>query len=130
MGDITIAQDILDGVADALGDLGDTRTFRIITTPTVDKNNPGETPIETKVDIPVEAVLFDFDEKYMPNANILEGESMAILSIDPFSDVQVDAIVPGNRLIDNDSTTIYEIIKANPIEAAGIKVTVIIQLKG
>lgn len=130
MGDITIAQDILDGVADALGDLGDTRTFRIITTPDYNLNNPGETPTETDEDVSVEALLFGFNIEYMPEANIIEGELMSILSIKDFTDAQVASIKPGNRLLDSDDTTIYEIVKANPIEVAGIVVTVIVQLKG
>lgn len=130
MGDPTIAQDIIDGVAYALDEVGDTRTFRIVTVPSIDINNPGATPVETLEDVSVEAILFSFFQEYMPDANILDGNLMAILSIKDLTDPQVDAIEPGNRLIDNDSTTIYEIVKSNPIEVSGIKVTVILQLKG
>jgi hypothetical protein len=128
MGDLSIAQDLLDGVVDALADLGDTRTLRIITVDPVDPLDPGAAPVETVEDVSVEALLFDFDKKYMPEANVIEGGTMALLSVDPLTDAQVEAIVPGNFLMDGSKA--YDIVKTNPIEAAGVIVTVIVQLKG
>lgn len=128
MGDVSIAQDLLDGVVDAMADLGTTRTLRLITDDPVDPLDPGASPVETLENLSVEALLFGFDKKYMPEANITEGEVMALLSINPLDDAQVAAIVPGNVLIDGSKN--YEIVKAQPIEAAGVIVTVIVQLKG
>ena len=128
MGDLSIAQDLLDGVVDAMADLGTTRTFRIITVEAIDPDNPGAAPVETPENVSVEALLFDFDKKYMPEANVTEGGLMALLSIEPFSDAQVSAIVPGNFLVDG--SKVYDIVRTNPIEVAGVTVTVIVQLKG
>lgn len=128
MGDTTIAQDILEGVADALGSLGDTRSFRVITIPSVDVNNPGATPVETESDTEVEALLFDFDQEYMAGANILEGGLMSIISIEGVADATIAEMEPGNRLVDG--STIYEIVRVQKIEVAGIIVAVIVQLKG
>lgn len=128
MGDLSIAQDLLEGVAEALAEVGDTRTFRIITVAPIDSNDPGAAPVETPENVSVEALLFNFDKRYMPEANITEGGVMALLSIEPFSDAQVEAITPGNFLVDG--SKIYDIVKTNPIEAAGVIVTVIVQLKG
>ena len=128
MGDVTIAQDLLDGVADALADLGDTRTFRIITAGAIDPNDPGAEPSETTENVSVEAILFNFDERYMPGANVLEGGLLALLSIKDFTAAQVGALEPGNFLIDG--TTVYTIVRDQPIEAAGIVVTAILQLRG
>lgn len=130
MGDLTIAQDLLDGVDEALALLGDTRTLRLVTIPSIDVNNPGGAPTETQVDKEIEAFLFAFDSEYMTDANILGGGLMAILAVSSLTTAQINQIQPGNRLIDNDDTTIYEIIKSSPIETAGVKVTVIVQLKG
>ncbi len=128
MGDLTVAQDLLDGVDDVMEVLGDTRTFRIVSIPDIDINNPGETPTETIDDTDIEAVLFAFDSEYMTGANILDGSLMAILAISALTDDQVAQIQPGNRLIDDE--TVYEIVKSSPVEAAGVQVTVIVQLKG
>lgn len=128
MGDVSIAEDLLDGVVDAMANLGSTRTFRIITAGALDPNNPGAEDADTVENVSVEALLFDFDKKYMPEANVTEGGTMALLSIKPLTDVQVAAIVPGNFLVDGSKA--YDIVKSNPIEAAGVIVTVIIQLKG
>lgn len=128
MGDISIAQDLLDGVVDAMADLGATRTLRIITVDPIDPLDPGAAPVETVENVNVESLLFNFDKRYMPEANVTEGETMALLSVEPLTDAQVEAIVPGNFLVDG--SKMYDIVKANPIEAAGVIVTVIVQLKG
>lgn len=127
MGDVTIAQDLLEGVQDALADLGSTRVFRIITYSTPNPSSPGAAPSETLENVNVEAVLFDFDTKYMPGSTALEGKTLAILSIIDFTTAQLAALKPGNYLIDG--TTKFSITKVREIEAAGILVTVILQLK-
>ena len=128
MGDLSIAQDLLEGVAEAMEAVGDTRTLRIITVEPINVDDPGAAPVETEVDLEIEALLFDFDKKYMPGANVLEGGLMAILSITTLTDEQVAAIVPGNFIIDGSKE--YDIVKAVPIEASGVVVTIIVQLKG
>lgn len=128
MGDVSIAQDLLDGVVDALDAVGSTRILRIITVDPIDPNNPGAAPVETPENVNVESLLFDFDKRYMPEANVTEGGLMGILSIEPLTDAQIEAIVPGNFIVDG--STEYDIVKTNPIEAAGVIVTVIVQLKG
>ncbi len=127
MGDVTIAQDLLEGVEDAMADLGATRTFRIVTYSAPNPSDPGAAPTETPEDVTVEAILFDFDIKYMPKSSVEEGSTLALLSIIDFTDDQVNSLVPGNFLIDG--TTTFTIAKARKIEAAGIQVTVILQLE-
>lgn len=128
MGDLSIAQDLLDGVVDAMADLGDSRFFRMVTVDPIDPLNPGAAPVETVEDVPVECLLFNFNKKYMPEANVTEGDTMALLSVEPFTDDQVTAICPGNFIVGG--SKVYDIVKSNPIEAAGVIVTVIVQLKG
>lgn len=127
MGDTSIAQDILDGVADALGDAGDTRTLRIVNYGSIDPNDPGAAPTVTNDDTPLAALLFDFDEKYMPGANIVDGDTMSIIDLSVLSEAQKTVLAPGTKLID--SNVNYDIIKINPIEFAGILCAVILQLK-
>lgn len=127
MGDTSIAQDILEGVASALGDVGDTRTLRIVNYDVIDSNNPGAAPTVTNDDTPVEALLFDFDEKYMKGANIIEGDTMAIIDLSVLSEAQKEVLAPGTKFID--SNVNYDIVKLNPIEVAGIMCAVILQLK-
>jgi len=128
MGDLSIAQDLLEGVADALGDLGATRTLRLVSVPSLDINNPGGARVETLDDEDLEALLFEYEDKYMPGSSVHDGNTLAILSIINLTDAQVALVQPGNQLLDG--TRRYEITKTNPIEAAGVIVTIIIQLKG
>ena len=128
MPDESIAADLIDAVSDVLGDLGGVRTFRIVTRSALDIDNPGAAPTVTNEDLTIDAVLFDFDEKYMSKANVVEGDMMAIISIENFTDLQKSKVEPGNFLIDG--TKIYSIVLVKPIEAAGIDVTYILQLKG
>lgn len=128
MGDLTIAQDLLEGVAEALGTVGNTRTLKLITYGAIDIDNPGAAPTRLDEDVPIDALLFDFEQEYMPKANVLEGSTMAILSIIDLTDVQVSEIIPGNKLVDGTET--FEIISALEVEASGVPVTFIIQLKG
>jgi hypothetical protein len=130
MGDTTIADDLLAGVADALGDLGATRTLRIITTSALDIDSPGEAPTETEEDVSLDSLLFTFDSKYMPEASIIHGGVMAIVSIQDLTDEQIAGIEPGNLLVDTDGTKTFEIVRVEKIEAAGVPVTFILQLKG
>jgi len=99
MGDETLAQDILDGVADALEEMGAARKFRIVTVPAVDIDDAGATPVETKVDVTVATILFSFNNEYMADANVINGNLMAILSLEDLSSSQIAAIKPGNRLV-------------------------------
>jgi hypothetical protein len=127
MGDVSIAADIIEGVADAMADVGSTRTLRLITYGDVDPDDPTAPPTEVLDDNDLEALLFEYNEKYMPNTSIEEGETMCIVSIQDLTDDQVDEIIPGNYLIDGSTT--YSISAVNPIEVAGITVTAILQLK-
>ncbi len=128
MPDPSIAADLIDAVYDVLNDLGGVRTFRIVTRSAIDLNNPGAQPTLTNEDIITDAVIYNFDEKYMPKANVTKGDMMAIISIKGWTDLQKSKVEPGNFLVDG--TKVYSIVLVNPIEAAGINVTYILQLKG
>ncbi|MES0340679.1 MAG: hypothetical protein ABUK08_00025 [Candidatus Humimicrobiaceae bacterium] len=128
MGDVTLAADIIEGVVDIMIEVGSTHTFRIITYGAPNPSNPGAPPSEVIDDTNIEAYTFDFNEEYMPDANVTEGELMGILSIDPLSQAQIAEIKPGSYLIDGSDT--YSVIKSNIIQVAGVPSTAIVQLKG
>jgi hypothetical protein len=128
MGDISIANDLLSGVTDALADLGSTRTVRITTFGALTPGAPGAGGTPTDEDISVEALLYDFEDKYINNTSILKGDRKAILSIEPLSVAQVNAIKQGVKLIDG--TDVYTVVKASPIEVAGTSVTIILHIRG
>lgn len=128
MGDVTIAQDLIEGVTDALADLGDTRQVRIVSEGVLDPLNPGAGKPRTTTDTDVEALLYDYEDRYINGASVLEGDRQAIIDIAPLTGAQVAALEPGNFLIDG--SKIYSIVRATPIEAAGITVTVVLQIRG
>jgi hypothetical protein len=128
VGDVTIAADIIAGVVDIMSEVGSTHTFRFITYGDPSPTDPGAPPTEVIDDTDIEAYTFEFNELYMPDANVIEGELMGILSIDPLTQIQIDEIKPGAYLIDG--TDNYSIVKSNIIQVAGVPSTAIVQLKG
>lgn len=127
MGDTSIAQDILDGVTDALADLGTTRTFRMVAYGSVNPSSPGVAPTETTTDADVEAILFDFDIKWMPDSSVKKGKTLAMIDINGFTAAQLAGLKPGSFLVDG--STEHTIAKVRKIEVAGILVAVILQLE-
>ena len=127
MGDLTIAQDLLGGVEAALAEVGATRVFKYVVYSAVNPLAPGAAPTETPVNVNVETLLFDFDIKYMPDSSVEEGNTLALFSIIDFTAAQKAALIPGNFLVDGSVT--YTISKVRKIEASGVLVTVILQLK-
>lgn len=128
MGDVTLAADIIEGVVDIMAEVGSTHTFRIITYGDPNPSDPGAPPTEIIDDTDVEAYTFDFVEEYMPDANVIDGGLMGIMSIDPLSSIQIDGIEPGSYLING--SKIYPVVKSNIIQVAGVPSTAIVQLKG
>lgn len=128
MGDTSIAQDIIDGVADALGDLGDTRTVRILTEGALTPGDPGAGKPRTPEDVSVEALLYDYEDRYVDETVILRGDRRAILSIGPLSVAQIDGIKQGSKLIDG--ADVYTVVNKGEIEVAGLTVTMILQIRG
>ena len=128
MGNAALAQDFLDAVRDVLSEVGDTKTFRIVTESAIDINNPGAAPTPSNEDVALEAFLFDFIQEYMPEANVIEGDKMAILSVIDLSSAQIEAIKPGEYLIDG--LAMYTIVRTKPVKVAGETITVFVQLKG
>lgn len=128
MGDLLIAQDLLDGVTDALGDLGATRQVRIITRGALTPGNPGAGGSQSVEDVDVEALIYGYDEKYIDGTAIQTGDRQCLLSIGPLTTAQIEAIRPGSRIVDG--SNVYSIVNANMIEAAGVPVTAIVQLRG
>jgi hypothetical protein len=131
MGDITLAEDVKEGVADIMSEVGSTHTFRIIEYSAPSPTNPGAAPTQTIDDTDIEAYTFDFIQEYMPTANVLEGELMGILSIAPLTEEQISKIKPGTELIELPApyTETYKIVKSDLIRIAGIGATAIVQLK-
>lgn len=128
MGDTSIAQDILEGVADALGDLGTTRIVRVFTEGALNPSDPGAGKPRTPENIDVEALLYDYEDSYINGTSILSGDRKAILSLEPLSLAQINAIQQGSFLIDGTDT--YTIVNTGKIEVAGVTVTMVVQIRG
>lgn len=128
MGDTSIAQDVLDGVADALADLGDTRTVRIFTEGSLNLSDPGAGKPKTPEDVPVEALLYDFEDEYVDGETVLKGDRKAIVDIGQLSAAQLSGIKQGSMLIDGSDN--WTIVSKNDIEVAGIIVTIILHIRG
>lgn len=128
MGDLTIAQDLIDGVQDVMSVVGDTRTLRMLVDSPRDPLNPGAAPTRTPTDFNLEAFLFDFDESYFQGANSVDGDMMAIIDINTLSGAERESVDVGNQIIDGSNT--YEVTAVNKIEFAGVAVTYVLQLKG
>ena len=127
MGDTTIAADILEGVADALADVGTTRTLRIITAGSLNPSNPGAGPSQSTSDVSVEAIITDYEEKYIDGTTVLDGDKQAVIDLSTLSSVQIDGIRPGNFLVDG--SIIYNIMRPKKYEVAGVPVAVVVQMR-
>jgi len=129
MGDATIAQDLLDGVADALDDLGDTRTVRVTSFGALVPGAPGDGGTPTDADFSAEVVIVDYDEKYVDGTVIRAGDRQAIVSIGPLSAAQVAALsVAGAKIVDG--SAVYSVVSANVPEVAGVPVVAILHVRG
>lgn len=128
MGDVNLAQDLLDGVTDALDDVGDTRTMRIITEGLLNISDPGAGRPRTSEDFPVEAFLYDYKDEYIDGKVVLKGDRKALLSIDPLTSAQISGIKQGAKLIDGSDT--YTVVSTEKVETAGVTVTIILQIRG
>jgi hypothetical protein len=128
MGDPTLAQDLLDGVTDALADVGDTRTLRIFTEGALTPGDPGEGKPRTYEDVAVEAILYDYKDHYIDETTVKTGDRKALIAINPLSVPQVAGIKQGAKLIDG--SDVFTVVNVEKIEAAGILVTVILQIRG
>jgi hypothetical protein len=128
MGDLTIAQDILEGVADALADLGTTRQVRVTAFGALTPGDPGAGGAPVDTDFDVEAVVADYEEKYVDGAVIRAGDRQAVLSIGPLSAAQIAALAPGAKLLDGPS--VYSVVSANVPEVAGVPVVAILHVRG
>lgn len=128
MGDANIAQDILEGVADALSDLGDSRTVRIFTEGALDLNDPGAGAPRTPEDLPVEALLYDFDDELIDNTAVLKGDRNAIIDLNSLTTGQIDSIGQGSLVVDGSDN--YTVVQAHRIEVAGIISALILHIRG
>lgn len=128
MGDTSIAQDVMDGVTDALGDLGDTRTVRIFTEGPLNLGDPGAGKPKTPENIPVETLLYDFEDEYVDGKTILKGDRNAILDIGQLTPAQLAGVKQGAMLVDGSDN--YTIVNTSKIEVAGAVVTIILHIRG
>jgi hypothetical protein len=128
MGDLSIAESLLDGVTDALGAVGSTRQVILITDGLINDADPGAGPAQTTETISVEALLYDYEDRYVDGQAILANDRSAILSIQPLTDAQIALIKPGCQLVDGAKT--YQVVNTQEIEAAGTIVTIILQIRG
>ena len=127
MSDATTAQDFLDAVTDALVDLGTTRKVRAVAYAALDTSNPGAGRTQTPTDHNVEAIIHDYQDKYVDGSTIQEGDKKAILSIDPLDSAVVELIKPNAKLVDG--STVYTIVHVQSVEVAGEKIVTFLQLR-
>ena len=128
MSEAVTAQDFLDAITDVLADLGTTRTVRITTRGALNPSNPGAGPSLSTDDYSVEAILYDYMDSQIDGSTIQTGDRVAVLSIDPLTSGVIDTILPNAKLIDG--STVYTIVRTSPVEVAGEKVTVFLQIRG
>lgn len=128
MGDTSIAQDLIDGVTDALADLGDTRTIQIYTEGALDPADPGAGKPKSAEDLSVEALLYDYEDEYINGQTVLRGDRKAIIDIAALTSTQLAGIGQGSIVIDGSDK--YTIIGTSAIEVAGVTVTIILQIRG
>jgi hypothetical protein len=129
MGNADLAQDFLIGMADLIEvEMGKLVTLRAVTYGDIDTDNPGAARTETIVDAPVNCFFFDFDEMYMPGSSVVEGGTIAVISLNGLTETTVNNIKVGNYIIEN--TDVYSITNTRVIEVAGTDILRIIQLKG
>ena len=128
MSDPTTAQDFLDAVTEVLDSLGSTKSVRVIAYAALDANNPGAGRTQTPTDYSVEAIIYDYDDKYVDGSTIQQGDRAAVLSIDPLDSSVVELIKPNAKLVDG--STIYAIVDVKATEIAGEKVALFLQLRG
>lgn len=128
MGDTTIAQDLIDGVADAMATVGDTKTIRIVTEGSLNPSDPGAGKPRTPEDLSVEAFLYDFEDEYVDGTTVLKGDRKAIIDLSQLTSVQIAGIKQGHELIDGSES--YKIVAKNPIEVSGLTVTIILHIRG
>lgn len=100
MGDVSIAQDFLDGVEDLVATLGQTVTLvREVTGDYVDQTKPTKGRVITKETASVEAVLVDYKEEDIDGTVILRGDRLVVVDLknttiqpDLFSGVIIDGV--------------------------------------
>jgi hypothetical protein len=128
MGDASIAQDLIEGVTDALADLGGTRTVQIYTEGALNPINPGAGKPKIAEDLSVEALLYDYEDSYIDGQTVLRGDRKAIIDIAQLTPTQLSGVAQGAVLIDGSDR--YTVVGTSTIEVAGVTVTIILQIRG
>lgn len=128
MGDVTVAQSVIEAVTSALAVVGDTRTLRIVSYGSVDPSDPGAGGGQTTQNFPVEGLLYEYEERLRNGTTVLDGDRRAILDLSTLTQIQIADIQPGQYVIDGSET--YTIVNVDIVEVAGLVVTAIMQLRG
>ena len=128
MSDALSSQDFLDAVTDVIAVLGSTRKVRVVAYAALDTGNPGAGRVQTPTDHDVEAAIYDYNDKYVDGAAILQGDKIAVLSIDPLASAVVELVKPDAKLVDG--SAVYTIVSVKATEVAGEKVALLLQLRG
>jgi len=124
MGDVTIANDILDALSEAFQlDVGKALTLREVSLGSLNPINPGAGRTPTNIDHSAYGIISSYDSKRIDGTLVLKGDMEGILSLKELS------VVPevGMRVIDG--AVDYEIIRAEIPEVAGVGVVAILQLR-
>lgn len=140
---MTIATDILDGVADAVAELGKSATLRHITYGDwIDSTKPSKGKVTTVNDYTVQIIISDYDAEAVDGSIIQRGDKQVILSLgdimtdppDPVPPAEPDApvsatIVPSvNDLIIDGSVT-WNVINVSTQEVNGTPVVSVLQVR-
>ena len=128
MGDVTLAQSVIEAVTSALAVVGDTRTLRVVAYGSVDPSDPGAGGSQTIQNFQVEALLYEYDERLRNGTTVLDGDRRAIIDLAPLTQLQIADIQPGQYVIDGSET--YTIVNVDLVEVAGLVVTAVLQLRG
>lgn len=128
MGDITIPADITEGVAEIMEEVGWTIIFRRVEYGPIDPDNPGAAPIETVIDKSFEGFIYDYEDRFINGTSVLQGDRLIIISIDGFTQTEIDAVEPPNYIVD--SGDVYGIIESRKIDVSGITSVIIAQIRG
>lgn len=127
MGDLTIAQDIIDGVADVMEAVGAVRQLRIFSYGALTPGNPGAGGTETSSSVNIDAVIVDYTDQEINGSTILAGDRQAIIHIGNLTALQLAGIKSGSQVLDG--TTVHRIISTQLVEVSGLTVLAIVQLR-
>lgn len=127
MGDIYVAQELLDTVQEVIADHGWEMTLRRKTYSAIDENDPGAAPTESIFDTLFDGFSYEIESKYVNGTSVLEGDKVLLMDLTDLTTEEIDGISPGNFILDGSES--YNIIKSRVYKSNGTPLTVMAQLR-